>query len=159
MTQFCPFLWLIFHSIYAPQLFPSHFLSQDQGQKISACRKTHKLVKRLLTSIEHHNLKVVTRTSPGAVVKMYRSSVYSCEPWWWPHKGTRSPPPAMEHTSAPSSYGLVIPSVSVWTFVCSPLGSAVTGKGQEEKPTLCLAERWRVDSVTFFLLLWTPCTS
>ena len=94
MTQFCSFLWLIFHSTYAPQLFPSHFLSQDQGQKISACRKTHKLIKRLFTRIEHHTLKAVTRTRPGAVVKMWKSSVYSCEPWWWPHKGTRSPPPA-----------------------------------------------------------------
>lgn len=54
------------------QLFLSHFLSQDKGQKSSAYRKTHKLVKGLLTSIEHHNLKAMTRTSSGAVVTKYK---------------------------------------------------------------------------------------
>ena len=135
MTQFCSFLWPIFHSIYAPQLFLSHFLSQDQGQKISAWRKTHRFVKRLLTSVSHRNLKVVTRTSPGAVVKTYRSSVYSCEPWWWPHKGTRSPSPA--HGACLNAQQLWSRDPSCqWTFVCSPPGSAVTGKGQEEKANI-----------------------
>lgn len=54
------------------QLFLSHFLSQDKGQKSSAYRKTHKLFKGLLTSIEHHNLKAMARTSSGAVVSKYK---------------------------------------------------------------------------------------
>lgn len=54
------------------QLSWSHLLSVDQGQKSSAYRKTHKLVKRLLTSTEHPSLRATTRTNPGGVVTKYK---------------------------------------------------------------------------------------
>lgn len=125
-------LWLICHSIYAPPALSVSFPFQDQGQKISACRKTHRLVQRLLTSVVHPNLKVVTRTSPGAVVKMYKIRCLSCESWWWPHK--RHPKSMPCPWSVPQCPAAVV----LWCLLSvsfshvSPSGSAVTGEGQEE---------------------------
>lgn len=120
--------------------------------------------KLLLT--EHHHLKAMLGTNPGAVLTNAKSSICSCWPWGWPHKSIRGEFFACAaHPSGPAAHGLAIAADtfvnSLYIICVSSYSSAITGEQWEEKAYTFfnLVEGVRVQTFWFLLHLWIRCTS